>query len=128
MLTEDFSQTCGSQYCSACPSTELTWPATDDNHEALHLPSLPEIDFGDLLGPFTNPPELQTDLPAFGNVGSITLDQTSLPENLLPNSHFNAQTAIDETQREVWELRYRVYDLEQRMKLYECLLAQLQQE
>lgn len=124
MLTEDFSRTCGSQYCSACPSTEVTWPATDDNHEALHLP---EIDF-DLLDSFTNPPELQTDLPAFGNVGSITLDQTSLPENLPPNSHFNAQTAVGETQREVWELRYRVYDLEQRMKLHECLLAQLQQE
>jgi hypothetical protein len=100
----DLSQTYSSHYCSAGPS-ELNWPAANDDHEAPDLPVLPEIDLGNLLDPFADPLELQTNPPALENVGSTPLDRTSVRENNLSKTYFNAQTAIGETQREVWELR-----------------------
>jgi hypothetical protein len=128
LLTEGFGQTGGSQYYSACPSSEFTRPAANDDHEALDLFGLPEIDFGDLLNSFTDPPELQTNLPALENVGPINLDETSLRDDLLPHPHFNAQMAISETQREVSELRWRIHHLENRLKVHDYLLPQMQHE
>jgi hypothetical protein len=128
MSNDNLSLIEGSQYFSAFPPPDSGWSVADDDHEALNLPSLPPVDFGDLVDPFADLPELQTNLAVFENATSINLDQTCVREDMLPDAQFHAQVAVSDMQREMRDLRHTIFTLEQRLNVYDCILPQLQQE
>lgn len=111
------------QLLAEATSLEPSWPSEDQ--ETIDPPT---FDFGDLVDPLPELPELESTFPAFDNTASINRAETHEREHVPPDNYLHVQPDISTVERELRELRHTTFTLQQRLNVHDCILPQLQQE